>query len=214
MNKICIIMIEARSMPPVNVALPKVEQKKETVVKVMKAPRRVSLATFFSRYAHAEDGHKYEYINGFIEKTKRITKEQWYIVDNLESRFVQTTAYQQGNRLFNEPEIWTSEAQVRAPDLAYLTKAQIRKESSEEKTLSPFLIEVVSKTDRFYKVNAKLREYFKAGVAVVWLVLPESEEVYVYTSPTQVQVCVENTKCFAGDFLPDFDISAGEIFKR
>lgn len=143
-----------------------------------------------------------------------ITKKQWYIVDNLESHFVQTAAYQLGNRLFNEPEIWTSETQVRAPDLAYLTKKQIRKETPDEKTISPFVIEVVSQTDRMYKVTEKLREYFKAGVEVVWLILPESEEVYVYTSPLEVSISHGDKPCFAGSVLSDFNITAADIFRK
>ena len=183
--------------------------------KPVKPTKVVSLPTFFSKYVNVEDGFKYEYNNGIIEKTPRmITKKQWYIVDNLESRFVQTTAYQNGNRLFKEPEMWTSDAQVRAPDLAYLTKKQIRKESYDDKTISPFVIEVISQTDRMYKVNEKLHEYFKAGVEVVWLILPESEEVYVYTSPTKVEICTDMSKCFAGRLLVDFDITAADIFKR
>ena len=183
--------------------------------KVLKPVKPVSLTTFFAKYATAQDGYKYEYNNGFIEKTPRmLTKKQWYIVDNLESKFVQTDAYQKGNRLFKEPELWTSETQVRAPDLAYLTSKQIRKEKPEEKTISSFIIQVVSPTDRMYKVTGKLREYFKADVEVVWLILPDSEEVYVYTAPTQVQICEGNTPCFAGKSLVDFNITAGEIFKR
>jgi Uma2 family endonuclease len=181
----------------------------------VKPTKVVSLTTFFNKYAQAEDGFKYEYNNGLIEKTPRmITKKQWYIVDNLDSRFVQTGAYQVGNRLFREPEIWTSEVQVRAPDLAFLTKKQIRKESPQEKTMSPFLIEVVSETDQMYKVIAKMREYFKAGAEIVWLILPESEEVYVYTKPTLVTICTGDTKCYAGQDLADFDISAAEIFQK
>ena len=183
--------------------------------KEVKPTKMVSLGTFFSKYVKAEDGFKYEYNNGIIEKTPRmITKKQWFIVDNLESRFVSTVAYQRGDRLFREPEMWTSETQVRVPDLTFLTKKQIRNESPNDKTISPFVIEVVSKTDFLYKVNEKLHEYFKSGVAVVWLVLPESEEVYVYTATNQVEICTGDVKCFAGTMLLDFEITAADIFRK
>jgi Uma2 family endonuclease len=181
----------------------------------LKQPKPVSIATFFSKYAQAEDGYKYEYNNGIIEKTPRmITKKQWYIVDNLESSFVLTQAYKNGNRLFKEPEIWTSETQVRAPDLAYLTKKQIRKETPNDKTMTPFIIEVISPTDHQYKVLEKLKEYFDAGVEAAWLVLPDLGQVYVYTSPTEVTICHGNMKCFAGNMLKDFNITASDIFKK
>ena len=183
--------------------------------KEMKPTKVVSLDTFFSKYIKAEDGFKYEYNNGIIEKTPRmITKKQWFIVDNLESRFVSTVAYQRGDRLFREPEMWTSETQVRVPDLAFLTKKQIRNESPNDKTISQFVIEVISKTDMMYKVYAKLHEYYKSGVAVVWLVLPESEEVYVYTATNQVEICTGDVKCFAGTALLDFEITVADIFRK
>lgn len=181
----------------------------------MKQPKPVSVTTFFSKYAHTEDGYKYEYNNGIIEKTPRmITKKQWYIVHNLDRQFSKTKAFQKGDALFREPEIWTSETQVRAPDLAYLTSKQIYRESPNDKTMTPFIIEVISPTDRQYKVLEKLKEYFMAGLQVCWLVLPDLEQVYVYTSPTQVTICHDDMVCFAGDKLPDFEITAADIFRK
>ncbi len=110
--------------------------------------------------------------------------------------------------------MWTSQTQVRAPDLAYLTQKQIKQESPEEKTISTFIIEVVSQTNRMYKVTEKVREYFKAGIEVIWLILPESEEVYVYTAPTQVNICTGDIICYAGKNLLNFSLTASEIFQR
>ena len=181
----------------------------------VKHPKLVSLTTFFSKYAHTEDGFKYEYNNGIVEKTPRIiTKKQWYIVHNLERHFSSTKAFQKGDALFKEPEIWTSETQVRAPDLAYLTSKQIYRESSDDKTMTPFIIEVISPTDRQYKVLEKLNEYFVAGLQVCWLVLPDLGQVYVYISPTQVTICHGDMICYAGDTLSDFKITAADIFRK
>jgi Uma2 family endonuclease len=181
----------------------------------VKQSKLVSLTTFFSKYAQTKDGYKYEYNNGIIEKTPRmITKKQWYIVNNLERQFSKTKAFQKSDALFREPEIWTSETQVRAPDLAYLTNKQMYKESPNDKTMTPFIIEVISPTDRQYKVLEKLKEYFMAGLEVCWLILPDLGQVYVYTSPTQVTICEGNKRCFAGDALSDFEITAADIFRK
>ena len=66
-----------------------------TMEKAVLKPTKVSINAFFSKYATAKDGFKYEYNNGIIEKTPRtITKKQWYIVDNLNRLFIQTAARQ------------------------------------------------------------------------------------------------------------------------
>ena len=49
-------------------------------------------------------------------------------------------------------------------------------------------IEVISASNTAFEVQKKTHEYFAAGVTCVWVVYPEQAEVYVYSSPTQIQV--------------------------
>ena len=75
-------------------------------------------------------------------------------------------------------------------------------------------IEIISPTDNYLKVNKKLREYFKAGVKVVWQIVPEEQTVYVYTSPTKVTICEGDTVCSAAPVVTDFTIPAKDIFVK
>ena len=49
-------------------------------------------------------------------------------------------------------------------------------------------VEVVSPTNTSYEVVGKVDEYFRAGVRLVWVILPGRNKVYVYTSPTDVRI--------------------------
>ena len=137
--------------------------------------------------------------------------KQFHIVDNLIESFRTTAAFKSGGRLAAEIEQMTSISQLRRPDLAYLTRTKIQ---TEDESVSEFVIDIISPTDNYLKVNKKPREYFKAGVQVVWQISPEEQSVHVYTSPTQVTICEGETICSAAPVVPDFQIAAKDIFVK
>ncbi len=161
------------------------------------------------------DGFKYEWINDNILKLpKMITAKQAHIVDNLLRAFTKTKAYANGDSLLPELKSVTLEEQVRAPDIAYVSLKE-RVAMAENKTPTPrFVIEIISQTDSLYDVDLKLEEYFKAGIQILWHILPDSEKVYVYTSPIQVTVCKDNISCSAESVIEGFSIPAKAIFKK
>jgi Uma2 family endonuclease len=180
--------------------------------KTKRAPRLLTLEQFRRRYSDREDGYKYEFNNGLIEKSPNKMKvKQFHIVDNLTEAFRKTSAFQNGARLAAEIEQLTSPVQLRRPDLAYLTRAKIQ---HNDESVSEFVIEILSPTDNYLKVNQKLREYFKAGVKVVWQIMPEEQTVYVYTSPTKVTICEGDTICSAAPVVPDFALAAKDVFVK
>ena len=75
-----------------------------------------------------------------------------------------------------------------------------------------FVVEIISETDELYKIEDKLTEYFKAGVKVVWNIVPDHEIVYVYTSRKSVKICTDDDVCSAASVLPEFDIKVSEKF--
>lgn len=95
---------------------------------------------------------------------------------------------------------------MRRPDIAFFTNNQIEKAKEGNDEIPEFVIEVISENDNINKVEAKISEYYKAGVKVVWLILPEEKSVYVYTSRRDVKICIENDICSAAPVLPEFEI--------
>lgn len=103
----------------------------------------------------------------------------------------------------------------RLPDISFVTAERIPAEGEPEGLwqLAPDLaVEVVSPNDFWQDVLGKMRTYFAAGVREVWLVAPESKEVYVYTDPESVRILSED-KELTSELLPDFRCKLSAIFQ-
>ncbi len=74
-------------------------------------------------------------------------------------------------------------------------------------------IEVISKSNSAYEVLEKIHEYFAAGVSRVWVVYPNQAEVYLYASPTQIQVLKIGQELDGGDLLPGFHLPVAALFE-
>ena len=73
-------------------------------------------------------------------------------------------------------------------------------------------IEVVSPTDYAEDVMEKVDEYFRAGVALVWVVYPGRRLLHVYESLTRVRGLTANDDLDGGDVLPGFRLPLTDIF--
>jgi len=169
----------------------------------------------FLQWQQPEDGYKYEWNDGIIEKTpKMITFENLYIVERLDDLFqsLKPNLPAQG-KLFTEPQTMTSINQLRIPDMAYYTAKQIGEAAQGIiPTVPEFIIEFISDNDPHPKVLAKMEEYFNAGAKAVWLVVPQVKMVYAYSSPLEVVICKGERLCSAEPVLPGFIIRADELF--
>lgn len=180
--------------------------------KTEKKPRRVSKAYFLRAYADREDGYKYEWNDGTVEKMQAMNQQQAIIQAIIMRYFVQTQVFKQGGLFTSETNMDTSPVQLRKPDLAIYTNEQLLLMKQGQNQIAPWVAEVISPTDNINQVNQKLDEYFQAGVQVVWHIFPDSQQVYVYTSPEQVTICRGKTICSAAPALGDLEITAEELF--
>lgn len=105
---------------------------------------------------------------------------------------------------------------VRIPDVSFvsfdrLPNRQIPREPIAD--LVPDLaIEVLSKSNTKKEMDRKLRDYFKAGVRLVWYVQPDDHTVEVFTSPRARLVLRENQALDGGDVLPGFTLPLPQLF--
>lgn len=180
--------------------------------KTEKRPRRVSKARFLREYADREDGYKYEWNDGVIEKTQAMNQQQAEIYFILLAYFQKTAAAQAGGGLITETDMYTSTVQLWRPDIAFYSGAQRQLMKKGENQISAWVVEIISTNDQVNLINQKLDEYFLAGVQVVWHIFPDSKQVYVYTSPEQVTICRGKTICSATPALRDLEIAAEELF--
>jgi len=183
-----------------------------------KTPRRIGWSEFEKRYLSREDGYKYEWVNGMVEKTTyTMNPTQLYIQRNLTAIFRQLRLADTVNgELLAEPDLLFFPEVHRRPDFAWLTDEQIDLLAQPGTIEIPaFVIEVISNRDAVLKLVDKMRHYRMAGVQVVWLIYPGQQEVHVYGGPNLEQMVVrtEDKICSAAPVLPAFSFPVHDIFK-
>ena len=178
-------------------------------------PKKISWEQFQQLYLSREDGFKYEWLNGYIEKTPRIMfQNQLIIVDNLMELF-DNLKFQKKvtGRLITEVDSFFDHHH-RRPDVAFYTAEQIRKTQSKANQIPAFVVEIISTTDRINRVNRKVDDYFNAGVKVLWHIFPESQKIHVYESNKRISICSGTDLCSAEVAIDGFIMSVDAVFEN
>lgn len=107
---------------------------------------------------------------------------------------------------------------VRGADVAFvswsrLPNGQIPDEPIPD-VIPNLVIEVLSDGNTRGEMARKRREYFHAGVQLVWMVDPRRRTVAVFTSSENVAVFDDHSKLNGGDVLPDWEIDLGTLFEK
>lgn len=153
------------------------------------------------------DGFKYEWNDGEIIQFTGMQKEQFYIYDILLDLFFDK-GYRKTHSMIAEPDVDLTGIQMRRPDIAFYTKEQVKNGQKGEEIIPAFAIEIISRNDQINQLEKKLTEYFKAGVQVIWVIIPSQSIVYVHTNSNrrEVKLCLGSDLCSATPVLPDFEI--------
>jgi Uma2 family endonuclease len=104
---------------------------------------------------------------------------------------------------------------VRGPDVAFW--------SAERSPLSivpdgypdvaaDLIVEIISATKRLARIIDKMREYFEAGVRMVWIVYSEDHTVRVYRSLDEGKILHSSATLSGEDVLPGFTCKVAELF--
>ena len=160
----------------------------------------------------SDDAFAYEWNAGILEPTTGMKQEELYLIRNLEDYFYQTSAFANRGRLIPEIDCWLTEKQMRRPDLAYYTAEQIKLAATGQVVIPAFVIELISEHDDLTKVEKKQIEYFRAGIQVVWRIIPEIQTVYVFTSPKSVTICTDEDLISAAPIIPDLQLTVNALF--
>lgn len=174
----------------------------------------ISWAAFERTYLSREDGYKYEWLNGRVEKTPRdMDYHQFFILTNLLAFFRSlVVAGRADGELIAEGDIFFRNLH-RRPDIAWLSAEQIARSSHGQNQVPQFVIEIISKTDRAEKVTEKVQNYRDAGVSVVWHIYPTLEEIHEHRGLTTT-VHRGDDRCSAAPALPAFELPVSEVFKK
>jgi len=105
---------------------------------------------------------------------------------------------------------------VRIPDVAFASWARVpggRMPTDPVPQLVPDLaVEILSPSNTPAEMERKRREYFQAGVRLVWIVNADTRTVAVYTSPENPVVLSQSETLDGGAVLPGFSLSLTEYF--
>jgi Uma2 family endonuclease len=105
---------------------------------------------------------------------------------------------------------------VRIPDVAFVAWDRFP-ERRLPKVPIPLVVpnlavEVLSKSNTRKEMAIKRREYFNAGVELVWEIDPKKRTVTVYTSVKDITVLTIDDTLDGGTVLPGFELSINDLF--
>lgn len=108
---------------------------------------------------------------------------------------------------------------VRSPDVAFFCWDKLPGRMLPIKPipdLTPDLaVEVLSEGNTPEEMDRKLRDYFLAGVRLVWIIDPRRRLAEVYTSPDAPAATLDEAQALdGGKVLPGFTLPLAELFAR
>ena len=106
--------------------------------------------------------------------------------------------------------------QIRIPDCCFIRWERFPEGKLPQvpiPTVAPDLaVEVLSISNTESEMARKLRDYFAAGVRLVWYIDPKTRTAKSFTSADACTVLGEKESLSGGDVLPGFQLSLAELF--
>ncbi len=105
----------------------------------------------------------------------------------------------------------------RRPDIAYVAYdrwpgATIPIDNAWD-VVPDLAVEVISPTNLAEEIDAKIVDYFRAGVRLVWVVFPESARIHVFTSSVKATIIGHDGELTGGDVLPGFKVKVADLYR-
>ena len=105
---------------------------------------------------------------------------------------------------------------VRGPDVAFYSWNRLPNRKNPRQPIPAivpdFVVEVLSVGNTRGEMARKRREYFQAGVRLVWMVDPRMRSVAVFRSAEDFFVAKEEAKIDGGDVLPGWEVDLAKLF--
>jgi Uma2 family endonuclease len=107
---------------------------------------------------------------------------------------------------------------VRIPDVSFIPWSRLPGGELPDDPIAgvvPTLaVEVLSENNTKAEMDRKLREYFAAGVRLVWFIEPDTQTATVYSSPTKARRIEKDGSLEGGKVLPGFTLVLKDLFAR
>jgi Uma2 family endonuclease len=107
---------------------------------------------------------------------------------------------------------------IRVPDMSFISWDKLpgkKIPKAPVASLVPDLAaEVISKKNTKREMQRKLRDYFLAGVRLVWLIYPKTRTAEAYTSPEDVRQIGKDQLLDGGTVIPGYRLPLARIFEH
>jgi len=166
-----------------------------------------------------KDGPRYEWVDGqLVEQEPRDMLTAW-VATQIAFK-LKLAADERGlghTTVENALDLRPTLGRGRKPDVTYHVLASLPRgipATGPIREVPDLAVEVVSVNDRYIEVVDKAHEYLRAGVRLVWLVVPERRRVYVYRADgsTALLTAEAGHTIDAGDVIPGFAVPVAEFF--
>lgn len=111
-----------------------------------------------------------------------------------------------GFRLARDPDT------VRCPDVGFIARERYARSRGIVDRAPDLAVEVVSPTDSYSDVRAKVHQYLDAGTRMIVVIDPPTQTVDVYRSRTDRLELTTNDVLDCGDVVPGWQIPVRDIF--
>jgi len=107
---------------------------------------------------------------------------------------------------------------VRGPDVAFTSWDRLPNGKIPAQPIPDmvpnFVIEVLSISNTYTEMSRKRREYFHAGVQLLWMVHPRERTVTIYRSAQKFAVIPEGDTITGDSVLPNWEVDTGALFAK
>jgi Uma2 family endonuclease len=104
---------------------------------------------------------------------------------------------------------------VRGPDVSFYSKERLpldKRVIGYHDQAPDLCIEVVSPSNTKKELRAKIKEFFFAGVRMVWVIDPEDRSVTILRAPDEGRTLWGDSLFDGGDVLPGFSCKVSDLF--
>ncbi|MCI0845699.1 MAG: Uma2 family endonuclease [Chloroflexi bacterium] len=165
-----------------------------------------------------DDGLRYELVKGELVKMAPAGSEHgdlamrvgWRLGQYVENHNLgKVFAAETGFRIASNPDT------VRAPDVAFISKGRVEEAGLVEgywPGAPDLAVEVISPTDIYTAVQAKVLDWLDAGTLMVAVVNPRQQTVTVYRSRTDITILTGNDILDGQDVVPGWTLVIRDFF--
>jgi Uma2 family endonuclease len=164
-----------------------------------------------------DDGFRYELVRGELRKMapaggphgKVANQANWRLMNHVEAHQLGVVfAAETGFRIGTKPDT------VRAPDVAFVTRARIEQIGIPEgfwPGAPDLAVEVVSPSDTFSEVEEKVLDWLDAGCRMVIVLDPRKRTASVYRGPNAKLLTVDDMLS-GEDVVPGWSVAIRDLF--